>query len=160
MSTDRLTNVSDLKSIFVFDYYDCNKFSKKRAEPYELRNNGEVWTLIVRHIKDGSFEEIYLSRMKSIEIKSKYFTRSELPHAFGKKYDGKPSYISLDGKTALVDFSDTSGVSVFINLETGDKILEISKEETEAGVDMVNGIVSVSSSNAGSARQITVYLPK
>lgn len=78
----------------------------------------------------------------------------------GKKYDGKPSYISLDGKTALVDFSDTSGVSVFINLETGDKILEISKEKTEAGVDMVNGIVSVSSSSAGSARQITVYLPK
>ena len=69
-------------------------------------------------------------------------------------------HIRLDGKTALVDFSDTSGVSVFINLETGDKILEISKEKTEAGVDMVNGIVSVSSSNAGSARQITVYLPK
>jgi hypothetical protein len=42
----------------------------------------------------------------------------------------------------------------------GLKILEISKEKTEAGVDMVNGIVSVSSSNAGSARQITVYLPK
>lgn len=83
------------KRVIEFDYYIDRKFVKHRVEPYELRNDGEIWTLIVRHIKDGVFEEIYLARMKNIEVKTKHFSRRDLSDEFSKKYDGEVKVISF-----------------------------------------------------------------
>jgi len=83
------------KRVIEFKYYNGKKFAKKRVEPYELRIDGDIWMLIVRYIKDGAFEEIYLSRMKNIEIKSKHFTRRELPDKFCYKYDSRVKVISF-----------------------------------------------------------------
>ncbi|MBN2797414.1 MAG: HTH domain-containing protein [Clostridia bacterium] len=83
------------KRVIEFDYFIDRKFVKHRVEPYELRNDGEIWTLIVRHIKEGAFEEIYLTRMKNIQVKSKHFSRRDLPDQFGKKYDGEIKVISF-----------------------------------------------------------------
>jgi len=76
------------KRVIEFDYFDGSKFVKKRVEPYELRNDGDIWTLLIRHVRTSAFEEMYLARMKDIDIKSKYFSRRELPLTFSKRYDG------------------------------------------------------------------------
>ncbi len=74
------------KRVVEFEYYDAGQFKKYRVEPYELRLKVEIWMLLVRHIKVDSFEEVYLSRMKDIDIKTKHFTRRELPDEYGKLY--------------------------------------------------------------------------
>lgn len=76
------------KRVIEFEYYMDHKYKKYRVEPYELRLKEEVWTLLVRQIKTDSFEEMYLSRMKDIQIKTKHFTRRELPDEYGKRYGG------------------------------------------------------------------------
>lgn len=76
------------KQVIEFEYYTGHKYIKYRVEPYELRLKGETWTLLVRHIKTDSFEEVYLSRIKDIEIKTKHFTRRAVPDEYGKQYDG------------------------------------------------------------------------
>lgn len=76
------------KRVIEFDYFTNLKFIKYRVEPYELRLKGDVWKLLVRHIKTDCFEEVYLARMKDIVIKTKCFTRRELPVEFGKRYGG------------------------------------------------------------------------
>jgi len=76
------------KRVIEFGYFTNGKFIKYYVEPYELRLKGEVWTLLIRHIKLDSFEEVYLSRMNAIEIKTKHFTRREIPDEFGKRFDG------------------------------------------------------------------------
>ena len=83
------------KRVIEFDYFDGVKFVKHKVEPYELRNDGDIWTLIVRHIKDGAFEEIFLARMKNIEVKTKHFSRRDLPDEFSNKYDGEVKVISF-----------------------------------------------------------------
>ena len=77
------------KRVIEFDYFIGENFRKYRVEPYELRLNGETWSLLMRQIKTGCFEKIYLSRMKDIEIKTKHFTRRELPDEYGKRYGGE-----------------------------------------------------------------------
>lgn len=76
------------KRVIEFDYYTGQKYEHYRVEPYELRLNGEIWMLLLRHIKTDSFENIFLSRMKDIEIMTKHFTRREIPDEFGKRYGG------------------------------------------------------------------------
>ena len=76
------------KRVIEFDYFTNLKFIKYRVEPYELRLKGDVWKLLVRHIKTDCFEEVYLARMKDIDIKTKCFTRRELPVEYGKRYGG------------------------------------------------------------------------
>lgn len=76
------------KRVIEFEYYNGQKYKKYHVEPYELRLKGEIWTLLVRQIKTDSFEEVYLSRMKDIEIKTKHFTRRELPDEYGKRFSG------------------------------------------------------------------------
>lgn len=76
------------KRVIEFDYFTNLKFIKYRVEPYELRLKGDVWNLLVRHIKTDCFEEVYLARMKNIDIKTKCFTRRELPVEYGKRYGG------------------------------------------------------------------------
>ena len=76
------------KRVIEFDYFTNLKFIKYRVEPYELRLKGDVWNLLVRHIKTDCFEEVYLARMKDIDIKTKCFTRRELPVEYGKRYGG------------------------------------------------------------------------
>lgn len=76
------------KRVIEFDYFTNLKFIKYRVEPYELRLKGDVWNLLVRHIKTDCFEEVYVARMKDIDIKTKCFTRRELPVEFGKRYGG------------------------------------------------------------------------
>jgi predicted DNA-binding transcriptional regulator YafY len=83
------------KRVIEYDYFGGGKFTKKIVEPYELRNDGNLWTLLIRNVKDGTFEEIYLARIKNIETKSKYFSRRELPDEFRKKYDGNVKVISF-----------------------------------------------------------------
>jgi predicted DNA-binding transcriptional regulator YafY len=84
------------KRVIEFAYYKDGQFSKYRVEPYELRLNGEIWTLLVRQIKTDSFDEVYLSRMKDIEIKTKHFTRRELPDEYGKRYDSSVKEICFE----------------------------------------------------------------
>jgi len=72
------------------------KFEKFRVEPYELRLKGDIWTVLVRQIKADSFEEVYLSRMKEIEIKTKHFTRRELPDEYGKRFGGTVKEICFE----------------------------------------------------------------
>lgn len=84
------------KCVIEFEYYTGQKYKEYRVEPYELRLKGEIWTLLVRHIKTDSFEEVYLSRMKDIEIKMKYFTRRELPDEYGKRYEGSVKEVCFE----------------------------------------------------------------
>jgi predicted DNA-binding transcriptional regulator YafY len=84
------------KRVIEFGYFTNGKFIKYYVEPYELRLKGEVWTLLIRHIKLDSFEEVYLSRMKDIEIKTKHFTRRELPDEYGKRYDGSVKEVCFE----------------------------------------------------------------
>ena len=74
------------KSVIEFDYFTNGKFTKYRVEPYELQLRGAIWKLLLRQIITDSFEEVYLTRMKNIEIKTKHFTRREVPDEFGKRY--------------------------------------------------------------------------
>lgn len=76
------------KRVIEFEYYMDHKYKKYRVEPYELRIQSDLWKLLVRHVKTNSFEEVYLSRMKDVEIKTKHFTRRELPEEYCKRYDG------------------------------------------------------------------------
>lgn len=77
------------KWVIEFGYFTNGKFTKYRVEPYELRLKDEIWTLLIRQIKTDSFEEVYLSRMNAIEIKTKHFTRREIPDNYGKRYEGQ-----------------------------------------------------------------------
>ncbi len=76
------------KRIIEFKYYTDGEFLSYRVEPYELRLADDIWKVLVRNISEKSFEEIYLSRMAEIEIKSRCFKRREIPDEFGKKYAG------------------------------------------------------------------------
>jgi len=84
------------KRMIEFDYYTGGKLIKYRVEPYELRLKGELWTLVVRQIKTNAFEEVYLSRMKDVEIKTNHFTRRELPDEYGKRYEGAVKVICFE----------------------------------------------------------------
>jgi len=84
------------KRVIEFEYYTAEKFEKFRVEPYELRLKGDIWTVLVRQIKADSFEEVYLSRMKEIEIKTKHFTRRELPDEYGKRFGGTVKEICFE----------------------------------------------------------------
>lgn len=77
------------KRVVDFDYFTGGKYIKYHVEPYELRLNGEIWTLLIRQIELDSFEEVYLSRMNAIEIKTKHFTRREIPDKYGKRFNGQ-----------------------------------------------------------------------
>ena len=90
------------KRVIEFDYFTNLKFIKYRVEPYELRLKGDVWNLLVRHIKTDCFEEVYLARMKNIDIKTKCFTRRELPVEYGKRYGGTINEIRFQ-VTGLTD---------------------------------------------------------
>jgi predicted DNA-binding transcriptional regulator YafY len=90
------------KRAIEFEYYDAGQFKKYLVEPYELRLKGEIWSLLVRHVKVDSFQEVYLSRMRDIEIKTKHFTRRELPDEFGKRYNGAVKDICFE----VVELSD------------------------------------------------------
>lgn len=84
------------KRVIEFEYYTSQKYKQYHVEPYELRLKSEIWMLLVRHIKTKSFEELYLSRMKNVEIKSKYFTRREIPDEMGKRYGGAVSEVCFE----------------------------------------------------------------
>ena len=84
------------KRVVEFDYFTNGKFVKYHVEPYELRLKGEVWTLLIRHIKLELFEEVYLSRISAIEIKTKHFKRREIPDEFGKRYHGAVKKVSFE----------------------------------------------------------------
>lgn len=86
------------KNIIEFQYFNEGGYLKYKVEPYELRINGEVWKLLVRKLREKTFEEIYLSRMTEIEIKSKHFSRRKLPDEFGKKYGGTTKEICFEVK--------------------------------------------------------------
>lgn len=102
------------KRVIEFDYFIDRKFVKHRVEPYELRNDGEIWTLIVRHIKEGTFEEIYLTRMKNIEVKPKHFSRRDLPDEFSKKYDGEFKVISFVVEELTDDLLNRFPIECFV----------------------------------------------
>ncbi len=70
------------KHVLEFKYFTKGTFHDYRAEPYELRIKDGIWKVLVRSIKQKAFEEIYLARMSSIEIKSKTFSRREVPINF------------------------------------------------------------------------------
>lgn len=74
------------KRLLEFDYYTNGAFEKFRREPYELRLKNDVWLLVVRNDRNGKFEELYLSRITNIDLKSKTFSRRDLPEEYGKKY--------------------------------------------------------------------------
>lgn len=84
------------KLVIEFEYYTGQKYKKYRVEPYELRLKSESWTLFVRQIKTDSFEELYLARMKDVEIITKHFTRRELPDEYGKRYGGTVKEICFE----------------------------------------------------------------
>ncbi len=70
------------KNVIVFKYYSEGLFHDYRVEPYELRIKNGIWKVLVRNIKQKTFEEIYLARMSSIEVKSKTFSRRDIPEEF------------------------------------------------------------------------------
>ncbi|VDN49298.1 putative HTH domain protein [Petrocella atlantisensis] len=70
------------KNVIEFKYYSNGIFHDYRVEPYELRIKNGIWKVLIRSIKQRTFEEIYLARMSSIEIKSKIFSRREVPIDF------------------------------------------------------------------------------
>ncbi len=77
------------KRLLEFEYYSDGGFKALRREPYELRLKNDFWKVVVRNDREGTFEEIYLARMLNIDIKSKTFTRRDLPYEFSKKYSGE-----------------------------------------------------------------------
>lgn len=83
------------KNVIEFKYFTDMKFANYIVEPYELRINGEVWTLLVHHIREGEFEEIYVSRMKGIKTSTMHFERRELPDQYRKKYHGEVKKLSF-----------------------------------------------------------------
>lgn len=76
------------KNVIAFKYFVDGNYVKNQVEPYELRIIDDVWKLLIRRIKDNSFEEIYLSRMTDIQVKSKQFARREIPDEYSKRYYG------------------------------------------------------------------------
>lgn len=86
------------KNIIEFLYFSNGEFLKYKAEPYELRIKGDVWKLLIRRIREKTFEEIYLSRMTDIVIKTKGFSRREIPEEFGKRYDGDVKELCVEVK--------------------------------------------------------------
>lgn len=83
------------KNVIEFKYFNDMKFLNYVVEPYELRINGDVWTLLVRCVGEGNFKELYISRMKNIQITSMHFKRIELPEIYSKKYHGEVKKISF-----------------------------------------------------------------
>lgn len=81
------------KKLLEFDYYLDGAFEKLRREPYELRLKNDVWMVVVRNDRNGEFEELYLSRMTNIDVKSKTFSRRYLPVEFGKKYSDQKKLV-------------------------------------------------------------------
>ncbi len=90
------------KNVIEFQYFNEGEFLKYRAEPYELRIKDDIWRLIIRNVREKSFEVVYLSRMMDIEIKSKRFSRIELPNEFGKRYGGMTQELCFE----VTDFTD------------------------------------------------------
>lgn len=86
------------KNIIEFQYFIDGEFLNYKAEPYELRITSDVWKVLIRRIREKSFEEVYLSRMTDIEIKSQHFSRREIPDDFGKKNGGPTKVIRFDVK--------------------------------------------------------------
>lgn len=84
------------KHVIEFQYYKGSEFTKYRVEPYELRVKSGAWKVIVRNIKEDTFEEVYLSRMKEIDIKTKHFTRLDIPDVFSKRYIGAIKTIKFE----------------------------------------------------------------
>gem|GEM_PF-1143005 len=83
-------------NVIEFDYYTGKDFAKYHVEPYELRIKDDIWSVIVRNIRLNKFEELYLARMKDIEVKSKQFARREIPEEFIGKYVGKTRLVSFE----------------------------------------------------------------
>lgn len=113
------------KNVIDFNYYTGSDYIKYKSEPYELRISGDVWKLLIRNLKVNSFEEIYLSRMTDIQIKSKQFRRREVPDEFGKRYGGEIKQLRfevLELTEALlnrypVECFELSDSSVYLNLQ-------------------------------------------
>lgn len=70
------------KNVIVFKYYTKGLFHDYRVEPYELRIKNGIWKVLIRNTKQKNFEEVYLARMSSLEIKSKTFSRRDIPVEF------------------------------------------------------------------------------
>lgn len=77
------------KRVIEFRYFSDGEFLKYLVEPYELRITGDVWKILVRKIREKTYEEIFLARMVDIEIKTKSFTRRDIPEELCKKYSGE-----------------------------------------------------------------------
>lgn len=84
------------KNVIEFQYFIDDEFLKYIAEPYELRISGDIWKLLIRETRERAFEEVYLSRMKDIAIKTKGFSRREIPDEFGKKYSGNVEEVCFE----------------------------------------------------------------
>ncbi len=72
-------------SVIDFQYYNGREFIKYHVEPYELRIRNDIWSVVIRNISTGIFEELYIARIKDIIVKSKHFSRREIPQEFLKK---------------------------------------------------------------------------
>lgn len=77
------------KRVIKFFYFSDEEFLKYRVEPYELRITGDSWKVLVRKIREKSYEEIFLTRMVNIEVKTKSFSRKDVPDEFSNKYFGE-----------------------------------------------------------------------
>ena len=76
------------KNEIEFEYFTGSMIVKYKAEPYEVRNDGDVWKILIWNMFGKTFEEVYLSRMTGIQIRTKQFKRKEIPDKFSKRYDG------------------------------------------------------------------------
>ena len=101
------------KSVIKFKYFNGKEFIEYYVEPYELRIKNNVWKLVIRNIKTEEFEEIYISRMKNIEVSNKNFLRVELPDEFGKKYCGSIKEITFKIKELTDEMLNTFPIENF-----------------------------------------------
>lgn len=72
------------KQIIKFNYYIGGEYVQYSAEPYELRMKNDVWKVLIRNVREKTFEEIYLARVVDVAVGSARFSRREIPDEFGK----------------------------------------------------------------------------
>ncbi len=71
------------KNVIEFNYYVGGKYVNYRAEPYELRIKGDVWKVLIRKIREMSFEEVYLSRITDmVRVSKATILRCHYQHFF------------------------------------------------------------------------------
>ncbi len=70
------------KNVLEFQYYSNGEFLKYRVEPYQIRIKDGKWKVLIRNIRQNTFAELFISRMTSIVVKSKTFSKRDIPLEF------------------------------------------------------------------------------